>query len=561
MLGLDDDDDIDIFSKDESLMNFYQEQNGPENETIYQFYTRSYQKLCNRIIAPERFKYDPKVDIGLEGYNHNEYDVYARGRTLHMCHWQPIISKNKSNGSDMAFSSVIDDEIAQKEFSREEVEDEETKNALCIVYFHTNMRSLVDAKEIAPIARSLGAHLISYDLPGCGKSEGQLGGNLDLDMEIILDWVQALIDPSVRIILWSRGMSTAPLVSLLRRFCIAKFQQESLVGFSTPQESSKSLRSVPSNNSNNNCSTSTSSKKSTQQPKTMHDFHIIASVLDSPFTSIEDMVQHGLEQFQGRGFSFTKSLLSFLIHRTLTHISKQLQGFNLFSVRPIDDVGDIYCPVCIISASCDDYVPVQHGQQIAAAWGSRAFCASINVSAAEALNLSQQRQASVEFHIYEDVTCKHFDPRPSHVVYTVESFLRKQVASAAEFEATTPFACHLASSATPNSVSSCSVTTLATEGAAISEAEIIDLAEFENIANAIDAEVAFKQQEQQQFASTGGPAPSSSSATKLSFSSSSSSLQTMATSLRQSSWWSFSGRFSSSNIASSDAIGESKSSK
>lgn len=579
MLGIDDDDDIDIFSKDDSLMNFYQEQNGPENETIYQFYSRSYQKLCNRIVAPERFKYDPTTDLAVEGYKHNEYDVYARGNTLHMCHWAPKDPKAAFSGTGSSRATAAESED----------EEPEALPPLCIVYLHTNMRSLVDAKETIPIATMLGAHVISFDLPGCGKSEGQLGGNLDLDVEIILDWVQALIDPSVRIILWARGMSTAPAITLLRRFSLS--QQQALKSKLSSSASNSSLASLDQSNNSGITSTasSTSSSRSAKKPpKTLMDFHIIATILDSPFTSIEDMVQHGLEQFQGRGFSFTKTLLSFLIHRTLTHISKQLQGFNLFSVRPVEEVGDIACPVCIISASCDDYVPVQQGQCIAAQWATRVPLACyppVDLVGQEDIkqvsSLHQCRQQLVEFHIFEEVTCKHFDPRPVSVVSLTESFLKKQITlnHQAAVTMTTPAAIlstlksmtveaesinynnSVCSVSCKNSEASLSVSALISEGAEVSDVAIMQLAELENIANAIDAEVILKQQQQLDTSSDGSTSSSRSNggktpaspATKLTFSSSTSTLRTMTTSLGQSPWWSFSGRFLSSSSSSSSA--------
>lgn len=552
MLGIDDDDDIDIFSKDETLMNYYKEQNGPENETIYQFYSRSYQKLCNRIVAPERYKYDQATELHLEDYKHHEYDVYARGCTLHMCHWEP----NATFASNSKSASVIDDST----------KDEHQCTPLCIVYFHTNMRSLVDAKEVAPIAKPLNAHIVSFDLPGCGKSEGQLGGNLDLDMEIILDWVQALIHPSVQMIIWARGMSTAPTITLLRRLSIAQlsYQQEQRPLQAPPSSSSSSLASLDSSSRGSHChkpqtinqtatpksstSHSNNSKKgNSSKIKKLDDFNIIVAVLDSPFTSIEDMVQHGLEQFQGRGFSFTKTLLSFLIHRTLTHISKQLQGFDLFSVRPIDEVADIVCPVCIVSASCDDYVPIQQGQLIAAQWGLRVPLSFFPIE-------YRYRQHLVEYHIFEEVTCKHFDPRPSSVTLLTQSFLQHQITRAAAtsiavstveetIESLDSLSQHPTAS-TPSvkkSGSSMSIGSLVAKGADISDSDIMDLTELENIAISIDAEVALKQQQNIRSA----PTTPQTSAQKLVFSSSATSLRTMTTALSQSPWWSFSGRFSS----------------
>lgn len=372
------DDDFDVCSKDEGLEAYYKEQNGPENESIYQFYSRSYGKLCSRIISPDRFQYKSS-DLFVEGYLHEEYDVYARGRTLHMCHWQP---------------KVVTD-IGEVANATKEADD-----PICILYFHTNLRSIVDSKEVFPVARNFStpAHVLSFDLPGCGRSEGQLGGHLDLDIEVVLDWVQALIAPNTRIILWGRGMSTAPTISLL-----ARFSKNEASNLAVSTASSFMRRSI----SNKNAAGQPDSKK------TLSHYHIVMAVLDSPFTSIEAMVQHGLEQFQGRGFSFTKTLLNFLINRTLSHISSQLQGFDLFAVRPTDEVGDIACPVCIISAANDDYVPIQQGQEIAAKWAAR-------------VSQSHRRGSLVQFRIFDEL-CKHFDQRPAAVVQLTSDMLQRHV--------------------------------------------------------------------------------------------------------------------------------------
>jgi pimeloyl-ACP methyl ester carboxylesterase len=380
---------MEICCKDEKLRTFYEAEAGPANESIYQFYCRSYNRLCDRIIAPKRHEYDVNMLI-IDGYILEEYDVYSQGRSLHMCHWKPSNMNHK------------------------------IEQPICFVYLHTNMRSLADAIEIFPLANLYSAHVIAFDLPGCGKSEGMLGAGIETDILSILDWIHSLIHPQIQLIFWARGIATAPLIALLKQLCLQGNILHSEQIF-LPQKSSKEHKLshwISESEKQQQQSKSDQQARSNSLSQQSKKYNITAVILDSPFTSIEDMIKEGLDQLQQSGYSLSKSLLSFFLHRTIAHLSNRLNGLNLLSVAPIEDVPHINIPVCILSASHDDYVPLEHGQRIAATWG--AICR-------EQPQLYHFRSMNmIQFHIFDD-SCKHFDTRAEHIVLLSKVFLLQHI--------------------------------------------------------------------------------------------------------------------------------------
>lgn len=306
--------EIDVCSKDSKLLEIYQQQYGPENETIYEFYKRSYNNILNRIIEPKKSVYSSSQLENLatsNGYEIREFNFASSRISLHGCHWIPP-SKDPS-------PSNIN-------------ESQDTGGFLtCIVYCHTNMGSLMDSHEVLPLAKKLNdAHVLSFDFPGCGKSEGKLSADIEKDVETFLLYTRNLLGNTVRIILWSRGMATAPTINLL-----------------------STLSRL------NHLSTET----------LLISFNIVSVVLDSPFISIQGIIESYLEKVQGKGFSVSKSIARFFVNRSLSGISRRLNGFNLSSVRPVDNVSKIKYPVIVLSALEDDYIPAMHGEEIARCWG------------------------------------------------------------------------------------------------------------------------------------------------------------------------------------------------
>jgi len=276
---------MDICSKDPELVKYFEKENGPVDESIYQFYTRSYNRLCDRVASPEKFHYnqeDFRLHCESLRFEAISYQVDVRNRLLQA---MQVKSSHSSTAANNLMGMV--------------------EMKICIMYFHTNLRSLIDSAEVLSLARIINAEVVAFDLPGCGKSEGRLCGDLDQDFEVMLDWArQQLYSNNVKFIIWARGMSTAPVITLLSRL-------------------------------------------STTGPTRLAS-KIMCVVLDSPFTSIKEIVHDCLKRMHGAGFSLTKTILNFLISRMISHLSQRLDGFNLYSLAPIDLVPIIYYPVCIL---------------------------------------------------------------------------------------------------------------------------------------------------------------------------------------------------------------------
>lgn len=164
---------------------------------------------------------------------------------------------------------------------------------ICIIYMHTNTRALIDAKEIC-VASELcdNISVAAFDLPGCGKSEGCLSGTVYKDLEVLIEWIQCLISSDVQIILWARGMSTAAAI---------EFTANQNGSSKSPSPAYAAVKAV---------------------------------VLDSPFTSIGDMLSDAADTLSGGGYSPSKSIMEMCTKMVVRTMSQRLGGFNPLQVIP-----------------------------------------------------------------------------------------------------------------------------------------------------------------------------------------------------------------------------------
>jgi len=207
--------DIDVCSKDEDIEARFLRIHGSPHESTLQLILRSYKAFVRDLCMPERVQYDEHDCLDKEGiFQGRHFSIPARsqnidGSLLRGCLWT-------RQGVDK---------------TRE----------VCIVYLHTNRRCLVDALELLPLCKEVGASLVSFDLPGCGRSDGFLTKDLQLDIASVLEWVQVqnTMLPGRRnleVIIWARGMATSPAID----FCHQHFYQSSSSCSSSCSSSSSS---------------------------------------------------------------------------------------------------------------------------------------------------------------------------------------------------------------------------------------------------------------------------------------------------------------------------------
>jgi hypothetical protein len=99
----------------------------------------------------------------------------------------------------------------------------------CILYLHNNTRSIVDALEVLPLAKALDFDLISFDIPGCGKSTGVLSAEINIVIDKVISWYidyynsndindsSTIPNDSPNLLIWARGMSTKYAIEYCHR--------------------------------------------------------------------------------------------------------------------------------------------------------------------------------------------------------------------------------------------------------------------------------------------------------------------------------------------------------
>lgn len=308
----------------------------PKEESTLTFFKRYFNTFCDSLVNPKRLEYSPPdVTAVISGdshiFNQMQFQVYSRGKILTSCLWKRK-SVSKSN------------------------------QQVCIIYLHTNTRALIDASEVIPAASAFeNVSVAAFDLPGCGKSEGCLSGEVWKDLQLIIEWITCLIAPDVRIILWARGMATAAAVEFISK------------GFPTSTTISKST-------SSDRQSTSLKSVSSEKNIVPLSSTLVKAAVLDSPFKSICEMISDAVSTLHGRGYSISKNLIEVCSKMVIQTLCSRLDGFNPMDVKPIKLVDKCIVPVYIMAATQDDYIAPTHGKAMAEGWAGpvkyTTFCGS-----------------------------------------------------------------------------------------------------------------------------------------------------------------------------------------
>ena len=195
------------------------------------------------------------------------------------------------------------------------------------------------------------ANVVSYDLPGSGKSEGALSGNSSDNIGIlddILSWVRKNLNPS-EIILWSRGMSTAIAVEFTKISTLSKLKSNG--------NSSPTSVVAESNHFIND--------DSLLPPKNVVSFLI----LDSPFTSVQDIFDTAITTAKDKG---RKHVVLSPVFSSLSWMLRKAVGtkmnINLDSIRPIDNAVQNNTPCAILAARNDDFIPISHSKRFAEQW-------------------------------------------------------------------------------------------------------------------------------------------------------------------------------------------------
>jgi hypothetical protein len=302
--------DIDVLSQDEELDSTFWRLHGPKNESTLQFFRRSFDSFCNSISSPKRSLYSSSDLQRIPfGYVIREFDISSQGIRLHCCRWM----LESSTGTESAAASASS-----------------ASSKRCVVYLHTNTRNISDAVEVFPFCVEINAHLLAFDLPGAGQSEGKLSTNMTGYLDNFMECIYSFLGNDAEVILWARGMSTAIAIE----YCAKAHKRQS---------SSSRLSAIPSH------------------PR------VSLVILDTPFESIKLMVDACVAKLSASGHEIPTALVSMFSMFAKRIISNQLQG-DPYAITPMQYVKELELPCMVIANMNDDYVPIEQQIHIAEAW-------------------------------------------------------------------------------------------------------------------------------------------------------------------------------------------------
>jgi pimeloyl-ACP methyl ester carboxylesterase len=335
--------DLTVFQEGELEESFYKH-HGPANESWRDFFSRTFSGMMNMLMQPKRCN-----------YCHSDLLMYCDDELVYQPHEYSIVN---SSHQLLHCATWIENPLSK----------------LWIIYLHTNTRALVDAQEILPLCQELGANLLSFDLPGCGKSEGNLSFSMVSDLAVVLRHLWQT-HPNIEIVVWARGMSTALILEYLQ------------------------------------------SPPSIDEDETI-ERTILSSIryliLDSPFISVSQMVNDASRTITAYGVSVPSPIITFCSSLIRRNVKSKL-GSDPYDVIPINSVPFMTLPCYILSARHDDYMPPHHGQAVYESWGS---------NYRELTPRTSTSQPECQYEIFEG---KHFGFREKEIVLKPLESIREYV--------------------------------------------------------------------------------------------------------------------------------------
>lgn len=323
--------DVSVFQEGEIEKDFWKA-HGPKNESWSEFCSRTFSGFTNILVQPDRMNYSlDEIEYQSEDINFDHTSI-------------SIPRQESSSGTKGEEEGMLAAALWQQRYQKEG-----HPSPPLIVYMHTNTRSLLDAKEVLPVCDAIGASLLAFDLPGCGRSSGKLSFEITQDLQLLIQHAVRELGYQ-EIILWARGMSTALAVE----YCTCS-------GNCPDQNTNEDIEESPNDNSINAAT---------------HINNVVKFVvLDSPFTSVKQMVIDGSKAIKCFGLPIPETLVRLACKVVRGKVRARL-GCDPFELKPLQQLHRAeersLPPSFVLTASEDDYIPRSHGQEVFQGWSEKA---------------------------------------------------------------------------------------------------------------------------------------------------------------------------------------------
>lgn len=156
--------------------------------------------------------------------------------------------------------------------------------------------------------------------------------------------------------------SSSGINSIFSYFGFGSTTSTSSLSTNITATSATSVSNSKSNDNHNKKSNATNTL-----PSNPHTFQHIQTVtlliLDTPYTSVQALIEDAIERVQAQGYYVPKFLLG--LGASLVHSSVTTRlGFDPYMIKPIELLSNINMPILILSALSDDYIPIHHAMEI-----------------------------------------------------------------------------------------------------------------------------------------------------------------------------------------------------
>ena len=262
-----------------------------KDETLSELFNRTMKGMTDVLFQPERYPYSSddllSSYITEKEFVASEFNIHIDNLKLHGAKW---VRNQASN--------------------------------VCIVYLHTNSRSVVDATEVIPLASVLDGNVVAFDLPGSGKSDGNITLSGTIYLQAIINNLIEL-NPAIEIVLWARAISTQLAMELM-----SSFDAPSAVKF---------------------------------------------LVLDTPFATVEQIVMEAAAKIPMNGIAIPSVFIKFAVSMVRNSVKEQI-GTDPYELKPIKCAKLIKTPTFILTADNDPYVSVEMSESVAKAFKGDSWC-------------------------------------------------------------------------------------------------------------------------------------------------------------------------------------------
>jgi hypothetical protein len=93
-------------------------------------------------------------------------------------------------------------------------------------------------------------------------------------------------------------------------------------------------------------------------------------VLDSPFVSVERVLKDAVARTHAAEYEWVPKNIFWLVARFFRRsIRNRSKGMDPFDIKPVNQVPHLTCPACFLLPTNDDFIPLFHGTDMAAAYG------------------------------------------------------------------------------------------------------------------------------------------------------------------------------------------------